>query len=225
MSIKSVVRKIPIIGPALFPRSKFTTSAEYWERRYRIGGNSGAGSYNRLAEFKAEFLNAFVRDKQIGSVIEFGSGDGAQLELARYPAYIGIDVSPTAIDGCRKKFSGRSELRFYHTSEVSADLAADLTLSLDVIYHLVEDAVFDRYMATLFDATTCYVIIYASNEDKLGGAPHVRHRRFTDWVAAHRPFFEMMEHAPNPYPHDDLDPTNTSFADFYVFKDSRCSER
>ena len=35
-------------------------SHEYWEKRYASGGNSGAGSYNYLAEFKAEILNNFV---------------------------------------------------------------------------------------------------------------------------------------------------------------------
>lgn len=38
--------------------------------------------------------NDFVRARGIDSVIEFGCGDGAQLALAEYPAYGGIDVSP-----------------------------------------------------------------------------------------------------------------------------------
>jgi hypothetical protein len=33
---------------------KFSGSKAYWENRYADGGNSGAGSYNRLADFKAE---------------------------------------------------------------------------------------------------------------------------------------------------------------------------
>ena len=48
----------------------------------------------RLAAFKAEVPNDFVRARGIDSVIEFGCGDGAQLALAEYPAYVGIDVSP-----------------------------------------------------------------------------------------------------------------------------------
>ena len=42
---------------------------------------------------------------------------------------------------------------------------ADLSLSLDVIYHLVEDDVFEYYMRTLFEASNGYVIIYASDSD------------------------------------------------------------
>ena len=33
---------------------RFAGSVEYWEDRYRRGKTSGAGSYNRLAEHKAE---------------------------------------------------------------------------------------------------------------------------------------------------------------------------
>jgi hypothetical protein len=57
------------------------SSAAYWEARYRAGGHSGAGSRGRLAAFKADFLNALIRDNAIASAIEFGCGDGGQLAL------------------------------------------------------------------------------------------------------------------------------------------------
>ena len=38
-------------------------SRNYWENRYHAGGNSGAGSYNLLAKFKAEVINDYVRKK------------------------------------------------------------------------------------------------------------------------------------------------------------------
>ena len=76
---------------------KWEGSAKYWELRYRRGGNSGAGSYNNLAKFKANFLNNFVIENHIKSVIEWGCGDGHQLSLASYPQYIGYDVSKQSI--------------------------------------------------------------------------------------------------------------------------------
>jgi SAM-dependent methyltransferase len=122
---------------------EFTSSSEYWELRCKTGGNSGAGSYGRLARFKAEFLNRFVEEQHIKSVIEFGCGDGAQLELASYPSYTGVDVSVKAVDVCRSKFKGVSSKRFLHMNDVVSGTVADLSLSLDVIYHLVEDSTFD----------------------------------------------------------------------------------
>ena len=52
-------------------RLGFRGSAAYWDARYRAGGNSGAGSYGRLAAFKAEVLNEFVRRRGIRSIVEF----------------------------------------------------------------------------------------------------------------------------------------------------------
>ena len=76
MQLKAALRRVPILGPlavALKRRLRatgFTTSADYWESRYRTGGTSGAGSYNRLAEFKARVLNEFVERNDIRSVVE-----------------------------------------------------------------------------------------------------------------------------------------------------------
>jgi hypothetical protein len=224
MPIKSAIKSLPIVGPIVsgFARwlkgKRFGGSTDYWEQRYAEGGNSGAGSYNRLAEFKADFLNEFVARNDVQSVIEFGSGDGAQLELARYPSYVGVDVSRTAIDATRKRFARDRSKRFLHTAEVASDLRAELSLSLDVIYHLVEDATFETHMTSLFSASSRFVVIYASNKDERAAVPHVRHRRFTDWVASRRPDFTLKERVPNAYPFDELDPDNTSFADFYVFE-------
>ena len=74
--LKSLIKSIPLIGPTarkfarlpVVARARslaFPGSASYWELRYRNGGTSGAGSYGRLAEFKAEVLNEFVRVKGI----------------------------------------------------------------------------------------------------------------------------------------------------------------
>jgi hypothetical protein len=217
--LRSVLRK----AKRAVRGSNFSTSADYWEERYRVGGNSGAGSYSRLAAFKAEVLNEFVAAKAIKSVIEFGSGDGAQLELAKYPSYIGVDVSRTVVEATRRRFANDPSVRFLHTTEVTEGDRAELALSLDVIYHLVENEVFDTYMRQLFGTAIKYVIVYASNEDKAWLDPHVRHRQFTRWIDANRPDFELVETIRNPYPFSEKDQEETSFADFYIF--ARHSQR
>lgn len=199
-------------------RARFGNSADYWERRYARGGDSGAGSYNRLARFKADVINDFVAGNNIDSIVEFGSGDGAQLELANYPSYVGIDVSPAAVAETRRRFDNDASKVFYQMSEVPAGLSADLSLSLDVVYHLVEDEIFDAYMRALFDAATRFVIIYSSNQDAPRVDAHVRHRQFTAWVEKHRPDFGLTQHVPNAFPFDERDPDNSSFADFYIFE-------
>ena len=218
---------MPVVGPLSYklkPRRgiSFVSSAIYWERRYQDGGNSGAGSYNRLAEFKAEVLNEFVEENGVRSVLELGCGDGAQLELAQYPRYVGVDISQTVVESTRKRFADRPHFTFLHSSDFTRDLSADLVISLDVIYHLVEDEVFESYMRQLFDAARKAVVIYASNKDEPSLDAHVRHRSFSDWVCVNRPDFRLTDHIPNPYPFDPRDPDQTSFADFYVYRRENC---
>ena len=158
-------RRIPLLRDH-WRRFAFTGSGDYWEARYAAGGNSGDGSYGRLARFKAEFLNQFVREHGIQSVLELGCGDGSQLALANYPSYLGIDLSATAVQQCRQRFAADATKEFVVHDPLrtpSLGRSAQLALSLDVVYHLVEDDVFEAYMRCLFGAATEHVVMYASN--------------------------------------------------------------
>jgi hypothetical protein len=226
---KKKLQRIPVLGSLatlIFRRitgrhksaEPFPGSEKYWEQRYASGGDSGAGSYSKFAKFKAKFLNAFVAEHDIKSVIEFGCGDGSQLELAVYPEYLGLDVSDTVIAACRKKFSSDPRKTFKQVREFSTQ-TAELTLSLDVIYHLLEDHVYEEYMRSLFNAATRYAVIYSSNTDNNEGfeGTHVKHRTFGKWVAANIHGWKLQAHIPNEYPYKG-DYTTGSFADFYVYK-------
>lgn len=204
----------------------FPGTLRYWESRYASGRDSGDGSYGRLASFKAEVVNRFVEERGIGSVVELGCGDGAQLSLARYPEYVGVDVSRTAVRLCRERFADDPAKRFLWYDPEDRENGhlpgAELALSLDVIYHLVEDRIYERYMRDLFGAAQRYVIIYSCDDDEPSQVPYVRHRCFTPWVRRHLPEWRLLEHVPNPYP---FDPDNsvrewhaTSVADFYIYE-------
>jgi SAM-dependent methyltransferase len=201
----------------------FPGSAGYWQQRYSEGGNSGSGSYGALAEFKASVLNRFVREQYVSSVIEFGCGDGNQLGLAAYPTYIGFDVARTAIQFCRAKFSDdRTKSFFLYDPECFIDNAqcfrADATISLDVIFHLVEDRIFEQYMEHLFQCANRFVIIYSSNEDNVTKGPQERHRHFTDYVEVHFPGWRFLEKIENRYPMSKYPPHLGSLADFYIYE-------
>jgi len=190
-------------------------SAAYWDARYRRGGHSGAGSSGRLAQFKAETVNRIVAEHGITSVAEFGCGDGRQLQLAKYPAYVGLDVSPAAVRLCSERFAADPDKRFLAANEDPG--MADLTLSLDVIFHLVEDDTFHRYMQRLFARALRFVVIYASDRDATTPDAHVRHRNFSAWIMRNAPEWRLVRHVPNPYPFDPRAPNDTSFADFHLF--------
>lgn len=204
--------------PAEQSTSSGFSSEAYWKRRYVLGRNSGAGSYGRLAEYKAEHINRTVSRRRIKSVIEYGSGDGNQASLFTFPNYTGIDVAPTAVETCRARFADRPGWSF-HLADAVPERRFDLAMSLDVIYHLIEDEVYERYMTQLFDSAGRYVLIYASDFDAPGPARHVRHRAFSDWVARNRPRWKLVDAPEHPYPMtDDSDSSETSFAAFKLFR-------
>lgn len=229
--MRRLIARTPVVGTlgrfllALWFRvtTRFTTSTNYWESRYQKGANSGDGSYGRLSHFKAEIIQDFVDKNGVQSVLELGCGDGNQLTLVNYPHYIGLDVAPTAIELCRKRFAGdpTKEFAVCNPAELKNDetpFHAELSMSLDVIYHLVEDEVYEPYMRLLFDAADKFVIVYASNKESAASWSHVRHRKFTDWIEANRPDWKQIEFIPNRYPVKAGDEANTSFADFYIFQ-------
>jgi len=200
---------------AVFPGSK-----DYWIQRYERGGNSGAGSYGILAEYKARVLNQFVVENEVYSVIEFGCGDGNNLSLFDFPNYIGLDISNLVIEKNRKKFRNELSLAFLASNDLHKfTFRADLTLSLDVIFHLVEDVVFESYMNILFDASSTYVIIYSSNVEYAHPDQHVRHRKFDEWIEKNRPEYELFESIENPHKADLIgSESDKSFADFHIYK-------
>ncbi len=218
MTVKDLVRPLPGVRrlSLLRQRIAFRGSASFWEQRYANGGTSGPGSYGTLAEAKAAFLNAFVREQGVRSVIEFGCGDGHQLSLATYPRYVGLDVSRSAIGLCERRFAGDLTKSFFlYDGTCFVDrgrvFTADLAISLDVIYHLTEDFVFETYLRHLFAAGKRFVVAYATNTDMSSAAPHVRHRRFTRWVDTHCPQWRLAQVTRGPS-------TGAGRADFFAYE-------
>lgn len=195
----------------------FKSSEKYWIERYKRGGDSGKGSYGKLAQFKADIINKFVEVNNIDTVIEFGCGDGNQLTLAKFPSYIGFDISPDAIVQCQRIFKDDSSKSFYLMSKYEGQ-KADLVLSLDVIYHLVEEAAFEKYMQRLFGSAKSYVIVYSSNiSAQLFSSPHVKHRRFTQWIEENLANWHLVAHIPNAYA-SSSDTKENSSADFFIYQ-------
>lgn len=175
--IRSLIgRLVPLLG--------FKDSRNYWETRYRMGGNSGEGSRGVNATHKADVLNRFIQENGIRSLIEFGCGDGYQLSMLNAPDYTGVDVSKTVVERCREMYRDDTSKRFLLLDEYKGQ-KADLSMSLDVIFHLVEDSIYDEYLSRLFDAAERYVIIYSTSADIAStGTPHVRHRDCATDVAS-----------------------------------------
>ena len=161
----------------------------YWDNKYSGGGNSGKGSYGKYAEYKAKIINYYIEKYNIKTISDLGCGDGHQMSLiSGYEKYVGYDISPHILSVCEKKFNKNKKISF--CSEMSDLPEADLCLSLDVIYHLVDDDDYEYYMSNLFNKSKKYVLIFSTNQDENDHRlkHFIYHRKFTDWVDEHTGF-------------------------------------
>lgn len=171
------------------------TPAGYWERRYRDGRTSGAGSEGDEGAYKAAYLSKFIADHNVKTVVDWGCGDGQVLELVEFPAqtqYIGVDVSPTIVERMRKRFDGPRYL--FHTVDAFATLTRthfELALSFDVLFHFPDDRDYGEYLLRLFQSAEKYVMIYSTNYAGGRTARHVFRREFTPDIAERFPDWEL----------------------------------
>lgn len=180
---------------------------EYWESRYAKGGNSGNGSYGFLAEYKANFINKFIEQRQITSLLEYGCGDGNQLSLIDCDNIMAFDVSITALNKVFELIDCQIFMKFEDIKKTP-----DLVLSLDVIYHLVDDNVYNEYMNNMLNLGSKYLIIYSANDVYDNLAPHVKARRFTDDMKG----YALINKEINP--HKSMNHKIGSFSDFYIYE-------
>ena len=182
-------------------------SEKYWIDRYRLRqGNSGAGSYGIYAEYKAKIINDFFIQNNITTVLELGCGDGNQLSLLKPKKYYGYDVSLLVVENNKLRFPN-----FIFSTNIADFLLMkyDVTMSLDVIYHLIEDDIYYLHMKHLFELSGKYVIIYSPNRfEKLSG----EHNMFREFMVDIPENFELIQKIDNP-----LKGAYTQ-SDFYIFE-------
>ena len=216
MKLKDRLLRIKLI----LLKKKFPGSAKFWIQVYKTGGNSGPGSYGELANFKAKVLNSFVQKHKIASVIEFGCGDGNQLSLAQYKSYIGLDIAPGAISLCMDRFSTDDSKSFIlfqpEYFKLGGSITADLSISLDVIYHLVELEKYELHLRQLIESSKKWVIIYGNNSDSFFPEPYSKPREFTSWIEKNLQDWSLATIVQNEYPINSG--ATSSWADFYIFR-------
>jgi predicted O-methyltransferase YrrM len=190
-------------------------SNKFWDKRYKTGGNSGKGSYSNFATFKGNIVNSVImNNSDIKTIVDYGVGDGNQLTYFNLENinYIGLDVSEFIINKCKKIYNNDIHKQFLICDKINFNnLKCDLVLSLDVLYHLIEDHEFIGYLNNLFKISNKFVIIYANNIDKTHTAEHVKFRNFTNYIKQNFKEWILIKHIINPY-------KNESPSDFYIFE-------
>lgn len=197
--------------------SNYPGDKNYWNHRYLNGGNSGAGSYNRLAEFKAGVINEFISNNKIEGVIDFGCGDGNVTSLLKVNRYVGLDISEIAISRCKEIFKSDPNKEFLLYNRKPHVKKEALTISLDVLFHLTENNNYYSYLTDLFESSSGFVIIY-SRSDIQEINNHVRDRAFIIEIQKLFPNWKLVKTIRNKYPFDPQNEDITSRSDFFIFR-------
>lgn len=171
---------------------RFNHSNQYWKNVYKWGGNSGRASRGDVAAAKADFVNAVCSKYGIDTVVEYGCGDGVTASLITAKRYIGFDISPHAIayaqDRCRDSashmflnYDGLSKDEVFEIVNRNKASENILSISMDVIFHLIEDETFFRYMDYLCTSPSKLVAVFCSDEDSAPRQPptHYRDRAYS----------------------------------------------
>jgi len=168
----------------------------FWENRYKTGGNSGSGSYGENADHKGKVINDYIVKYGIKTISDFGCGDGNQISLLKgYENYYGFDISEYILTKCRERFIGVSMTFF---DDILSLPEADLCMSLDVMYHIVDEKDYLFYLDQLFGKSKRFVLIFSSNFDgKEVVGNYIYHRKFTNWIEKYHADFKFVEEIPN----------------------------
>jgi SAM-dependent methyltransferase len=108
------------------------------------GHGSGEGSLLLHVQPYMSFLQRFLRERRISSVVDFGCGDWQFSRFLAWDAidYRGYDIAPSVIAANRRNYqSGRVS---FHEMEAGFDQlpAADLLIVKDVFQHWSDETVF-----------------------------------------------------------------------------------
>lgn len=122
------------------------------------GGSGGGSSPGNTIEYRA-FLQKFLKDYKIKSVLDYGCGDWSFSHLIEWSGvdYLGFDVVESVIQSNRKRY-GSNDIRFTTMATDIVDTAPfDLIILKDVLQHWSNYEI-DRFLcANVYDAK--YILI------------------------------------------------------------------
>lgn len=202
-------------------------SATYWEQRHaeRRGHwrANGPGSRGRLLSYKVALVQALVDETRAHSLLDLGCGDAQLGARVNVDHYLGVDVSPTAAEAARARLGMRGRggtVEVLTLAQLPPAIGmVDVAISMDVVFHLLEDEAYHDHLQRLFDVAKRAVGIYSTvTESPVFG--HVRHRAVERDVAALSWLdWECIHRGPPPWPKDEaVNPEHGSDCWWLVYK-------
>lgn len=148
-------------------------SIDYWQKRYakRSSDNvcSGKGSRGKFLDHKVSFLNGFIKQNNIKSILDFGYGDSVVSSKLNVETYVGIDIEPKLENNKNKYCAKNVSLITSRFDEFISNEKFDLVMSLDVIYHIDgEDEIGYKLISIdrMYNFSNHFIIYYDVDTDE-----------------------------------------------------------
>ena len=147
--------------PSLGSEGTFDRKA-YWERRLgedfsltavgvrRLGKSFNEWAYRLRGERFADVVHRYAGALDRAAVLDVGSGTGFYIDRLRELGagrIVGSDLAENAVDELRRRFPFATFNQFDVSGEIPSSLAAgtfDLVCAMDVLFHVLDSAGFDR---------------------------------------------------------------------------------
>jgi 2-polyprenyl-3-methyl-5-hydroxy-6-metoxy-1,4-benzoquinol methylase len=131
----------------------------YWDKRYSSGGTSGEGSIGFLRDFKWDVIEKHVG--KVSDVIDVGCGDLSFWDGRDCDKYVGIDGSEVIIQKNMLKRPNWNFVVSYSDNEMISMLyQADVVFCFDMLFHIMDDEVYEKTIENLARFSKKYIFIY-----------------------------------------------------------------
>jgi hypothetical protein len=162
---------------------------EYWETRYKNGGNSGKGSRGLIRLWKWLTIWKYVGVPRT-SLLDVGCGDLAFWTGLKMPdGYLGVDISETqtAKNMCsrpRNKFV-TSDARYFVSSKLYS-----VVFCFDVLFHIRDEKSYQMILETLAASSAEWIFIYTWWRNPFPGKEDDgQYQRYRDFTG----YFDLMK--------------------------------
>lgn len=114
----------------------------YWGKNASGSGTSGTGSTVKITQQYRAFLEYFIKQHGVTSVVDAGCGDWSFSQKIDWngASYLGIDISTVVIEDVKQRYE--TETTKFQMGDITEELpAADLLICKDVLQHLSNELV------------------------------------------------------------------------------------
>lgn len=136
----------------------------YWENRYKNGGNSGEGSRGNHKKWKWSILDKYIHE--IDNIVDVGCGDLAFMKGIDVINYTGIDISQTMINQ-NKTLKPKWDFICSSADVNINELKGDVVFCHDMLFHILDDGVYKAILENLIEYSNNYISIYTWHSNPL----------------------------------------------------------